>query len=271
MATQTGFAEVNGAKLYYEVAGEGQSLVFTHAGVADSRMWDDQFAAFSKNYRTIRWDMRGFGKSEPVEGEFSLRDDLYGLLQFLKIDHAYLIGCSMGGGASMDVALQHPELVEALVMVGSAPSGLWLEIADMPIYEEIEKASQQGDWERVVELETQIFFDGEGRTPQEVNPATRAKFMEMNRLAHQHARRELGTHKPGMKPSAAERLDELKIPVLVVYGNRDEEYILKAAPYTAEHIAGAKLVLMPDTAHLPNMERPAEFNQILADFLSSVK
>lgn len=124
MATQTGFAEVNGAKLYYEVAGEGHALVFTHAGVADNRMWDDQFETFANDYRVIRWDMRGFGKSEPVAGEFTFRDDLYALLKFLKVDKAYVVGCSMGGGASMDLTLEHPELVDALVMVGSGPTGL---------------------------------------------------------------------------------------------------------------------------------------------------
>jgi len=271
MAVQTGFAEVNGAKLYYEVAGEGHPIVFTHAGIADSRMWDDQFPVFAKNYLVIRWDMRGFGKSEPVEGDFTFYDDLYGLLKFLKVDRTYLVGCSMGGGASMNLTVLHPEMVDALVMVGSAPGGLWLDIIESPLYQDLEEANKKADLEQVLELEARIFFDGEGRTPQDVNQAARAKLMEMNRQAHRHAQRNLGQHKPPMKPSANERLNELKLPILVVYGDRDEDYIVKAAQYMSDHVAGLRKVLMPNTAHLPNMERPDEFNQIVLDFLSSVK
>lgn len=93
---QSGFAPINGANLYYEVAGQGHPLLLVHAGVADSSMWDDQFGVFAEQYRTIRYDMRGYGKSEPVAGEYANRDDLYALLKFLSVERTHLIGCSMG-------------------------------------------------------------------------------------------------------------------------------------------------------------------------------
>src|SRR6185369_3177599 len=116
---QTGFADVNGAKLYYEVAGQGHALAFVHAWIADNTMWDGQFAEFAKHYRVIRYDNRGFGKTEPVDAEFSAREDLHGLLKFLGVERTYLVGCSNGGGISIDLTLEHPELVDALVTVGS--------------------------------------------------------------------------------------------------------------------------------------------------------
>lgn len=268
---QTGYADLNGAKIYYEVAGEGHPLALVHAGIADSSMWDDQFSEFANHYRVIRHDMRGFGKTEPAEGEYANRDDLYALLKFLGVERTHLIGCSMGGGTCMDLALEHPGLVSALIMAGSGPSGLSLDVQESPKFAEVEKASNDKDWERVAELEAQIWFDGEGRTPQDMNPQTRARALAMNRRAINHAAKGLGKHKPPMSPSAAERLSDLHIPVLIVYGDRDEAYIQQAANYMEGHIAGAKKVLMPNTAHLLNMERPEEFNRIVLNFLGTVK
>src|SRR5215212_2265771 len=71
MLRETGMAEVNGARIYYEAAGEGDPLVLVHAGIADSRMWEDQLMAFADRYRVIRHDMRGFGTTAMVEGPFS--------------------------------------------------------------------------------------------------------------------------------------------------------------------------------------------------------
>ena len=71
MHRETGTAKVNGARIYYEVAGEGETLVLVHAGIADSRMWEGQVAAFAERYRVVRYDLRGFGKTEMVEGPFS--------------------------------------------------------------------------------------------------------------------------------------------------------------------------------------------------------
>ena len=93
------FAAVNKAKLYYEIAGNGIPFVMIHAGVADHRQWNNEFATFIKDYRVIRYDMRGYGKSEPVEGEFSHMGDLESLLDSLAIREPLVImGCSMGGG-----------------------------------------------------------------------------------------------------------------------------------------------------------------------------
>ncbi|MFN8484765.1 MAG: alpha/beta hydrolase [Anaerolineae bacterium] len=266
----SGYATVNGAQMYYEVAGEGMPVVFVHAGVADRRMWDDQFPVFAERYRAIRFDMRGFGDTEPVAAEYANRDDLYALLRFLGVERATLIGCSMGGGTCMDFALEHPDMTAALVMVGSGPAGLDLDVPMPPKFAEIEAAEKNGEWEKFLELETQVWFDGEGRAPGEVNQAARAKMADMNRNALVLSSHAQGQHRP-MQPTAAERLSELRLPLLVVYGDRDVPYIQAAAKYMGEHIAGAQVVLMPDTAHLPNMERPDEFNQIVLNFFRNIE
>ena len=120
---QTGFADLNGARFYYEVAGAGHPLVLLHAGICDSRMWDGQVAAFAQHYQVVRYDLRGFGQTASVDGSFAHHHDLLALLNHLGIEKTYLLGCSMGGSAALDFALEQPERVAALILVGSSPSG----------------------------------------------------------------------------------------------------------------------------------------------------
>src|SRR5258708_19912421 len=114
-----GFAEVNGAKLYYEVRGAGHPLVLLHEGIADSRMYDDQFNAFAQRYRVVRFDLRGFGQSDlpPRDRPVALHEDLYGLLAFLLIKKTYMLGVSMSGAIPLDFPLPHPPIVDPLTLV----------------------------------------------------------------------------------------------------------------------------------------------------------
>src|SRR5258708_30331786 len=116
---QTGFVETNGTKLYYEMMGEGHPLVLIHGGYMDRRMWDDPLAVFAQHYRVIRYDVRGFGKSELPHVPYADRQDLAALLAFLGIEKTYLLGLSLRGGISLDFTLDYPDMGEALILVGS--------------------------------------------------------------------------------------------------------------------------------------------------------
>ena len=268
---KSGFVNIDDAKLYYESAGTGMPLVMIHAGVADSRQWNNEFAAFSKDHQVIRYDMRGYGKSEPVDRDFSHLSDLLALLDALEIrEPCVMMGCSMGGGLAMDFALTHPSRVKALIMVGSAPSGLELDVPTPAKFAEVEKAFEAGDLDLVSELETQIWFDGSGRTPEQVDPTMRKLLYEMNRLALTYEVRQLGKRLPNTEIPAAERLKDLNIPILAVVGSHDTPYILAAADYMEENIKSAKKVIIEDAAHLPNMDQPNQFQGIVKDFLASV-
>src|SRR5688572_4798230 len=121
----SGFVNSGDARIYYEMTGDGTPFIMIHAGVADNRQWNNEFAVFSKDYQVIRYDLRVHGKSEPVAGDFSHMDDLISILDNLNItEPMILMGCSMGGGLAMDFALASPSRVKALIMVGSGPSGL---------------------------------------------------------------------------------------------------------------------------------------------------
>lgn len=268
---QSGFADVKGARLYYELAGEGASIVMIHAGIADCRMWDGEFEAFARSHRVLRYDMRGYGKSLPVEGEFNLQDDLETLLNKLDVTPPFsLMGCSMGGGLAIDFALSHPDQAANLILVGSDPAGLELG-AEWPdeLFAQSEAAFEAGDVERVAELDMRIWFDGAGRARQDVNGDARRKAKAMAKLVAKHELKGIGTHarKDAAIP-AAERLHELSMPALIVIGENDLPYLRLAADYMTEKLPAAAKLVLPDAGHLPNLEHPAAFQAAVLRFLA---
>jgi 3-oxoadipate enol-lactonase len=268
-AVQTGFAEINGARIYYEVAGEGQPFLMVHAGIADKSMWDEQFEFFARKYKVVRYDMRGYGQSLPVADDYQRHEDMRALLDFLDIDHAYLMGCSMGGGACMNFALEYPNRTDALIMVGSAPSGFgYDDWSPSPLDIAMEVAYQKGDLEQVNEIAMQIFIDGKSRTPDQVDATLRRKVYDMNMIALRNERL-MGKDIPP-PASAAKRIGELRLPVLIVMGDLDEEYIVRAANFMEANLPNARKLVMPGTAHLPNMEFPDEFNAQVQAFLDTL-
>jgi pimeloyl-ACP methyl ester carboxylesterase len=269
---RSGFAQIDNAKIYYETAGKGIPLVMIHAGVADSRQWNNEFANLAQSYQVIRYDMRGYGKSEPVDGEFSHMRDLVSLLNALEVrEPLILMGCSMGGGLAMDFALTYPSRAKALIMVDAGPSGLVLDVPISSKFADAEKAFEAGNLDLVAEIETQIWFDGMDRTPEQVNPAMRKLLYEMNRLALSHEVKKLGKRQPNTQIPAFERLGDLNIPVLVIVGAHDTAYILAAADYMTEKIPFARKVIIQDAAHLPNMDQHYEIQGIVKDFLDESK
>ncbi len=200
------------------------------------------------------------------------------MLKFLNIDKAYVVGCSMGGGAALDFTLEHPEMVDGLVLSGPGVSGMPDEEKDGPmasqkieaIGQEIQAAAKAGDYDKANELEMRIWVDGIGRTPDQVDPAFRATASAMNRALYEHDAAMNAVAWQPADPPAYPRLETVTAPTLVIVGDRDLPDIQQCVEVLAARIPGAQKVVMRNTAHLPNMELPDEFNQILGDFLSSL-
>jgi len=270
MLRETGTAEVNGARMYYEVVGEGVPLVLVHAGIADSRMWEGQITAFADRYRVIRYDMRGFGRTHIVEGPFSHHEDLRSLLDFLGVDRAHLVGCSMGGGTVIDFALEYPDRVGNLVLVGSAIGGFRPDFDPPKEWDELVAADEAGDLKLVSELEVRIWVDGPGRSPEEVEAPVRDLVREMNLIALQNEATELGEEwEP--EPPAADRLPDIQASTRLIIGDEDQPRVFAAADLLEKVLPNVRKVIMHGTAHLPNVERPEEFNRIVLDFLEDFR
>ncbi len=276
---QTGFAEVNGAKLYYEVAGAGHPFVLVHGHLLDRRSWDDQFAVFAQRYRVIRYDQRGFGDSGLITKDepYSDRQDLYDLMKFLGIKSAYIMGVSGGGALAIDFTLEHPEMVDALIPVTAGVSGyqpseeVMKKYPDVVrMYTSLEKAFEKHNIARAVEISLELWTDGPGRLPKQAAPDVRERVREMTTRNWERPDDEAQAETPPvpLEPPALERLSVIGVPTLVILGEWDGPNPLDSL--TAE-IPGAKKVVMAETAHHPFMEKPAEFNQIVLDFLGSLK
>ncbi|CAN5863696.1 alpha/beta hydrolase [soil metagenome] len=263
---QTGFAELNGTKFYYEVAGAGQPLVLVHAGIADCTMWDEQFKVFSQHYQVIRYDMRGYGQTALVDQPYAHYQDLAALLSFLGVQRAHVLGCSMGGTTALDFTLTHPERVSRLIAVTCRPEGYAFTSAPPPQLDALEAVFQAGDFEQLSELEVQMWVDGPMRTSHQVDAALRDRVRAMNVVALKNEALELGQPQP-LDPPAAQRLSEISAPTLVMIGDLDRPVMRSAADFMAQRIPNAHKLVISGTAHLPNMEQPDLFNKLVLDFL----
>jgi pimeloyl-ACP methyl ester carboxylesterase len=123
-AVESGYVQVDGGKIFYEAAGQGPVIIMIHDGLLHRETWNAQFAVFAKHFRVIRWDRRGYGRSSTPTSAFSQLDDLFAVLKGLKVERATLLGCSAGGLLAIHFALDHPQMVTALVLVGPIVTGL---------------------------------------------------------------------------------------------------------------------------------------------------
>jgi 3-oxoadipate enol-lactonase len=247
-------------------------VVFVHAGICDSRMWDPQWETFPRSHRALRYDLRGFGRSPIGPGRFSHAGDLLELLEQQQLQKASLVGVSMGGRAALEVALARPELVEALVLVGAGfPGHDWS--AEMNAADEAEMAAlTRGDLDAAVEVSLRTWVDGPQRRPEDVGPEVRAQVAEMQRRAYELQLPVWETaEEESLVDDLAERLREVAAPTLVLVGEEDLPDIHEIADRLEREIPNAQRASIADTAHVPSLERPREFDQLVLPFLQSVQ
>ncbi|MDQ6884536.1 MAG: alpha/beta fold hydrolase [Candidatus Dormibacteraeota bacterium] len=262
---RSGFAEVDGGKLWYEVAGQGPPLVLIHSGITDSRSWDPQIAVFSQDFKVLRYDMRGFGQSDVTHGEYSARADLLAVMDAAGIRVAALVGVSMGSSLAIDVALEHPDRVSALVVVGPGFSGRKQSDAFKALMRQVDQIFEEKGLDATIEREMEIWLYGKGRTAADVDPDVRAAVFAMDRFNSERFPADMKARP--LEPPAVERLADIRVPTLIVAGDRDLPDVMDAAEQLESGIKGARRLVMRGTAHVPNMEQPEVFNRIVLEFL----
>jgi len=265
-ALESGFAQVDGGRLFYEVSGSGSPVVLIHSGITDSRSWAPQVSAFEARHRVLRYDMRGIGRSDLGHGSYSNVDDLVRLIDAVEFERAALVGVSMGGALALDVALQHPARVAALVLVGAGIGGRQLPDTFKAQMEEVDALYERGLIDQVVERELEIWLYGKGRNAADVDPAIREAVREMDRNTTERFPADAKPER--IEPPAVGRLGEIRVPTLVIVGDLDVDHVQETARALRDGIVGARLDVMHGVAHVPNMERPEEFNRLVLDFLS---
>lgn len=270
MITQSGYIEAPGARLYYEAEGDGPSLVLIHAGVAHLRMWDEQVAAWRDRFRVIRYDTRGFGRTLTEDVPYSNREDLAAVLDALGIERTHLLGLSRGAMIATDFIVEQPERVRSLVWVSGGLRGFDVDDPRLvEIWPEMERLEEAHEWERLVDLETQLWTDGPGQPADRVDPEVRRNMIDWNLenyRAEQPANQAIQPDIP-----AVERLHEISVPTFFIWGTFDELGVLRAGEKLAAEVRGARSHVFESVAHMVNLERPVEFNSLVRDFLEEVE
>lgn len=261
------FANINGVKMHYDDQGEGDPLVLIHAGIANLTMWEDQLPAFTPHFRVVRYDVRGFGQTPDPAGKYTDYADLKTLLDLLQIPKAHILGISNGGRIAMDFALTFPDMLDKLVLVAPGLPGYKPpeDKFDEDMSAKYEAAITAGDHGLAAELNAQIWVDGPARKPEQVDPAFRQKALALIRHTIELG---IGAGEGDIaRPPAAERLGEIKAPTLLILGAEDLQSMHHIADVLEKGIPHVKRVDLAGTAHLPPMEKPEQFNQIVLDFL----
>lgn len=261
----TGFAEINGAKLYYEMKGEGQPVLMLHGYPLDSRMWDAQFETLAEHFQAIRFDFAGLGKSDVHDQDFSLVEDIHGLLAFLKVERVNIIGLSVGGNLGMDFTLAYPEMVNKLLLVSTGLLG-WSDFSPerQKYNAELRECSNQ---EKIIELMCKAWVAGPFRSTDEINQDILDKYSLMltDNLA-----RENGNGKMILpETKTLDRVENISAPTVIVSPDVDFPDFIKIADFLHEKIKHSQKVVLPGTAHMLNMEKPYEFNELVIKFFNT--
>jgi len=259
-------ANANGIETYYEIHGkEGAPwLVFSHSLACSVRMWDGEIARHQERYRVLAYDTRGHGQSAAPQGPYTLEalaDDLRALLQQLKIERPHYVGLSMGGMIGQTAALKYPGIFRTLTLCDTT-SRYPAEAA--PMWQERIRIAEAKGMAPLVQPTLERWFTEPFRKnhPDKVKPV--ATLIEKTPVAGY-----IGCCAAIPKINVTSRLKEIKAPTLVICGNDDPATPPAMAREIQQNIPGAKLALIPQAAHLANIEQPEAFNRALAEFLSS--
>jgi pimeloyl-ACP methyl ester carboxylesterase len=256
---------VLGGEVVYDVAGPASAppIVLLHGAFMDRRSWDREVAAYVKQYRVIRMDMRPFGESTLPQKPYSVPEDVVALMDYLKIGQAHVMGHSFGGSVAVDLALLHPDRVASLVLVSSSPSGFAAPPDEAKAAMAIFAAVKEGEDAIVKAWVAHPMWVVSRDRPEirtEIEQTTRRNLAPFKMTAPPYI---------PLTPPAVGRLAEIKTPTLVVYGDRDTPGNRQGAELLATQIAGAKRVVIAGADHGVPLGWSRELNDAALTFLAA--
>jgi 3-oxoadipate enol-lactonase len=253
-----------GDTVFCEVAGSGAPVVLSHDALLHRESWDAQFEAFSARYRVARWDRRGYGRSGQPSAPYSSVDDLARVVRSVSDAPATLIGCSFGSLVSLYCALEHPDIVAALVLVGPIVSGLGFSEHLATRGGRFPPVGQPGPAD-----EAEYWSSTDPWFVAPANTAARERLRALLVANPQNLDPKAGLEaRPA--PDALARLAEISLPVLVIVGEADIADVHAHSGAIEAGIRGATRVVLSNSGHLPHLEVPEVFNEVVLDFLGNL-
>jgi len=248
--------------LHYEVTGKGEPVLFIHGLGSSGRDWEMQVDFFSQNYQVVVFDLRGHGESDKPAGPYSIplfAANTAGLMEALGIAPAHVVGISLGGMIALQLAVDRPELVKSLVVVNSGPEFV------VRTFKERLAVLQRFLIARLLGMRKMGEVLSQRLLPKPEHEALRAIFVQ--RWAENDPRAYRDAMRAIVGWSVAGRLGEIDIPTLVIAADQDYTPVAAKEAYVAK-MPRAELVVIRDARHAVTVERPAEFNAVVAAFLA---
>jgi 3-oxoadipate enol-lactonase len=262
--SKTGFAP-GAPRLAYDHAGEGPIVVFLHGIGGNRTNWRDQIAACSGTFHAVAWDARGYGLSDDYEGPLDFADfshDLRRLLDHLGAARAHLCGLSMGGRIAQDFHARYAERVASLVLCDTFAG-----------FDASFKPEKRAEF---VRLRKEPLL--RGKTPRDIAPevvktliSPKSSPAALERMVESMAALHPDSYIKAIEATTmydrVAALSEIGVPTLLIYGSDDRLTPVKIGREMAAKIPDARLVVIEEAGHLPNIEKPEAFNAVLLDFL----
>ncbi len=261
-------ARINGIEINYRESGSGFPILFIHGFTGNLSNWAFQMPALNPHFRPITYDQRGHGHSDKPtrKQDYSMdlmADDAFRLLQHLEIEQCYVAGHSMGGMVAQQLVLEHPEAVQALVLVDTAaevPDGVRTEDRGQLL----ELAKTEG-MEAVFDAQLDLNpLADQLRAQPILMQVWRQQFLMTSPDAYVHCARAMIAREPLL-----DKLPAIEVPTLIVCGENDEPF-LEPSLHMHQRIPGSELVIIPGVGHTPQVEKAGEFNRIHTTFLTRV-
>jgi len=261
-AARAELLDVDGGQIYYETCGKGaQAIVLIHDGVVNSASFDDMWPILCRDFRVLRYDRRGYGKSPGAKAPYSPQEDLAAVMAAAKMDRASLVGFSFGGGLAVSYAVRHPEQVERLVLSGTVLNGFQPTKTFGDHVTRIMMPMIIGNMDAVV-----ANAEKSGWVMAPGHPQAKAKVLAILKASPQDLRHQMHDPIKGW-PSDLPRLGGLQVPTLIMTGDHDIADNQATSGAAQALIPGSRRIVIDDAGHLMQLEHPKEIAALIADFV----
>ncbi|MFC2005379.1 alpha/beta fold hydrolase [Chloroflexota bacterium] len=264
-------ANINGVDLNYEITGQGEAVVFLHGMTGSTQDWVNQMSVLSPKYKAIARDMRGHGKSAapPSQEQYSIQifaDDVLGLLRMLDINKCCLVGHSIGGFIALQFALEHQDMLAALVLVDTSSGQFARDPNYANLRQKLDEVARSQGMEAAFEYDAAnnpMRIERLKKHP-ELREVTLQKMLMTSVDGYIYCSGAIGKWAP-----ITARLSEIKVPALIFRGEEDLAFV-EAVQVLKDRIADSELVTVQDVGHNPHEEAPDVFNEALLKFLGRI-